>query len=86
MSEKIYPEGQYVAGESMEVGDYILKAEQDYAGDVEMYADYDHFVAGDSFLYKSFNGQYRLALRKEGVVVVICDAVGTRIQPESEGE
>lgn len=74
-----YPSGQYVAGESLELGDYLLTAEPDIHGSVEMYEDYDHFVAGESFLYENFLGEYRMALRKKGVVAVIDDACFRRV-------
>ena len=86
MSEKTYPPGQYIAGENLKFGDYLLKAEPDTSGMVEMFEDYDHFVADDDFFYESFYGEYRLALRKQGVVVVIRDAVCMRILEESDEE
>lgn len=77
--EKTYPAGQYVAGESLELGDYLLKADSDVLGSIEMYEDYDHFVAGESFLYENFSGEYRIALRKKGVIVAICDATSGKV-------
>lgn len=85
MNEKTYPPGQYVAGENLELGDYLLKTETDCFGMVEIFEDYDHFVADDDFLFNTFDAEYSLALRKKGVVIVIRDAVFTRIQTESNG-
>ncbi len=84
MSEKTYPPGQYIAGENLKFGDYLLKAEPDINGRVEMFEDYDHFISDDDFFYESFHGEYRLALRKQGVVVVVQRAMCTRIRTESD--
>ncbi len=84
MDEKSYPAGQYVAGESLKLGDYLLTAGDEIHGSVEMYEDYDHFTSGDSFRYNTFHGEYRMALRKKGVVIVIEDVTCTWIQTESE--
>lgn len=84
MAEKTYPAGQYVAGESLELGDYLLTAVDEIQGSVEMYEDYDHFTEAESFRYDTFRGEYRMVLRKKGVVVVIEDVTCTRIQTESD--
>lgn len=83
MNEKVYPAGQYVAGDNLELGDYLLKPEDD-DGVVEMFVDYDHFVADDDFFHVGFKGDYRIALRKQGVVVVIWRAVCTRVKTEPD--
>ena len=78
--EKTYPAGQYVAGESLELGDYLLIADPEVLGSVEMYEDYDYFVVGESFLYETFPGEYRMALRKKGVVAVVDDVTIRRCE------
>ena len=80
MSKNTYSEGQYIAGESLELGDYMLTADPEFFGSVEMFEDYDHFVSDDNFLFETFWGEYRVVLRKQGVVVVICDATFRRCE------
>ena len=66
-------------GESLEEGDYLLKPESGLMGSIEMFEDYDHFVAEDSFFYANFSSEYRAIFRKKGVLIVISDARFSKI-------
>lgn len=70
----IYPEGQYVVGEDIPIGKYLLKSKQNFSGIVTIYNSYQKFKENEPISFNSFIGDYYLALRENNLFVVIQSA------------
>ena len=67
----IYPEGQYVVGEDIPVGKYLLRSKENFNGMVTVYRSYQKYKEDEPLSFNSFNGDYYLALRENSLFVVI---------------
>lgn len=70
----IYPAGQYIVGEDIEIGKYLVKSRENLLGIISLYENYKKFLKQDSVSYISFRGDYHLLLREEGMMLVIEEA------------
>lgn len=66
----IYPPGEYLVGEDIGTGGYLLTCISDLA-QVSVYENYKKFKEDDMITYHSFENDYHLSLREEGLFVVI---------------
>ena len=66
----IYPPGEYLVGEDIGVGKYLLTCVSDFA-QVSVYENYKKFKEDEMIPYHSFEKDYHLSLREEGLFVVI---------------
>lgn len=67
----IYPEGQYVVGEDIPIGNYLLKSKQNSNGMVTIYNSYQKYKENEHIYFNSFMGDYHLALKENNLFVVI---------------
>lgn len=73
----IYPSGEYLIGEDIPIGKYILtQRSADQKGEIHIYKDYLSYMKDEDseIIYKSFIGDYHLSLRTEGNFIVIENA------------
>lgn len=79
-SNGVYPAGQYLVGEDIEKGKYIATTrEKGNTSAIALHESYKAFVNGEMFSFQSFDGDYHLSLREDGVFVVIENADLKRI-------
>lgn len=67
----IYPPGEYLVGEDITKGRYLLKAENDIGGSVSLYENYNKYKKDEMMAYNSFEKEYHLSLREDGVFISI---------------
>lgn len=65
----IYPSGIYVAGDDIELGNYLLESKGD--GYIAFFKSYDDFLKEEIAANENFKEDYHLSLRKNGIVVEI---------------
>ena len=70
----IYPAGQYLVGEDIEIGEYLLTSRKDKIGSVSIYENYNKYKKDEMITYQSFDTDYHLSLRENGLFVVIENA------------
>lgn len=73
----IYPAGEYIIGEEIPIGQYILKQrEGSTSATVSVYKNYQSYQKdeNDSLSYKTFTTDYHISLRTEGQFLVVEDA------------
>lgn len=70
----IYPAGQYLVGEDIEIGKYLLISRKDKIGSVSIYENYKNYKKDEMITYQSFDEDYHLSLRENSLFVVIENA------------
>ena len=73
----IYPSGEYLVGEDIPPGKYIIKQrEANQKGEIHIYKDYQSYFKNpdNELIFKTFSGDYHLSLRTEGNLLVIENA------------
>lgn len=73
----IYPSGEYLVGEDIPLGKYLLKQRDDSAnGEIHIYKDYQSYFKNpdNELIFKVFKGDYHLSLRTEGNLLVVENA------------
>jgi len=70
----IYPPGQYIIGEDIPPGKYLLKAKSEKTGSVTIYESYKEYRKDEMIEFKSFEDDYFIALREKGYFIDIEDA------------
>lgn len=68
----IYPPGIYVAGDDIELGNYLLESKGN--GYVAFFQSYDQFLEGKIASNENFSEDFHLPLKKKGIVVEIRDS------------
>lgn len=75
----VYPAGQYLVGEDIPMGKYLLKAEEEKFGDVSIYENYQKFKEDEMIMYQGFETEYHLSLRENGLFIVVSNATINKI-------
>lgn len=73
----IYPSGEYLVGEDLPVGKYLLKQRENSTnGEIHIYKDYQTYLKNpdNELIFKLFKGDYHLSLRTEGNLLVVENA------------
>lgn len=70
----LYPAGQYIVGEDIEIGKYLVKSREKLLGTISLYESYKSFLTDDTLSYNSFSGDYHLLLKEPGMMVVVENA------------
>ncbi len=69
-----YPAGQYLVGEDIEIGKYLLISRKDKVGSVSIYENYKSYKNDEMITYQSFDEDYHISLRENGLFVVVENA------------
>lgn len=75
----IYPAGQYLVGEDIDAGKYLLTSRKDVTGSVSIYNNYSDYRKDEPAEYESFDSDFHLSLRENGMFVVVANADMRRI-------
>lgn len=75
----IYPPGQYLIGDDIPCGRYLLQSQDDVFGEVSVYENYRKFKMDEMTMYQSFEDDYFLSLREEGMFIVVNNATMKRM-------
>lgn len=67
----IYPPGDYLVGEDIEIGKYLLTANSGMTGQVSIYETYQKFKEDEMLGYHSFEDDFHLSLREKGMFIVV---------------
>lgn len=67
----IFPAGQYLVGEDIEIGKYLLTCQKDKIAGVSIYENYSKYKKDEMISYQSFDTDFYLSLRENGLFVVI---------------
>ena len=67
----IYPPGQYEVGVDIEMGKYLLTSIDDCGGIVTLYENYQSYLKDKEIKEIDFDGEYHLALKQNGMFIVI---------------
>ena len=73
----VYPSGEYLVGEDIPLGKYILKQrETNQKGEIHIYKDYQSYLKNpdNEIIFKTFTDDYHLSLRTEGNLLIIENA------------
>lgn len=70
----LYPAGQYIVGEDIENGKYLVKSREKLLGTISLYESYKAFLKDDIVSYNSFSGDYHLLLKEPGMMIVVENA------------
>lgn len=73
----IYPSGEYLVGEDIPLGKYLLKQRDGSTnGEIHIYKDYQAYLKNpdNELIFKMFKGDYHLSLRTEGNLLVVENA------------
>lgn len=73
----VYPSGEYLVGEDIPLGKYLLKQREGSAsGEIHLYKDYQSYLKNpdNELIFKTFKGDYHLSLRTEGNLLVVENA------------
>lgn len=73
----IYPSGEYIIGEDLPVGKYLLKQRENSTnGEIHIYKDYQTYLKNpdNELIFKFFKGDYHLSLQTEGNLLVVENA------------
>lgn len=65
----LFPPGVYIVGEDLEQGRYLFEAERDMMASVSIFTSYESYLDQDSTIYNSFEEDYHLVLKKDGMVL-----------------
>lgn len=75
----IFPAGQYLVGEDIDIGKYILTSRKDMIGSVSIYNNYSDYRKDEPTEYESFDSDFHLSLRENGMFIVVTNADMKRI-------
>lgn len=75
----LYPEGQYVVGEDIPLGKYLLTSKNGLHGSIAVYESYFMFKEDEPLSFNSFSDDYYMALREKGVFIEVTGANIKRI-------
>lgn len=67
----IYPPGEYLVGEDIETGKYLLTSRGNYGGIVTFYESYRAYMKDEDMKVIEFDGEYHLSLREKGIFIVV---------------
>lgn len=67
----VYPSGQYLVGEDIETGRYLVNSREDFTGTIAIYESYSEYKKDEMLSFYSFKGDYHLSLRENGVFLVL---------------
>lgn len=70
-SKGIYPPGEYLIGEDIETGKYLLTSCGDYGGIVTFYESYRAYMKDENMKVIEFDKEYHLSLRENGIFIVV---------------
>lgn len=70
-SKGIYPPGEYLVGEDIETGKYLLTSRGNYGGIVTFYESYRAYMKDEDMKVIEFDGEYHLSLREKGIFIVV---------------
>ena len=68
----IFPSGTYEVGEDIEIGKYLLTSKQGRPGEISVYPSYEDYKNDTNLMtYNSFEGDYHLSLRENGLFITL---------------
>lgn len=70
----VFPPGNYLVGEDIPTGTYILESKENLNGGVSIYESYANYKKDEMISYNSFKGDYHLSLRENGLFIEIQNA------------
>ena len=71
----IFPSGTYEVGDDIEAGKYLLTSKKDVLGEISVYPSYEDYKNDTNIMtYNSFDGEYHLSLRENGLFISLENA------------
>lgn len=70
----IYPAGNYLVGEDIKTGKYLLTSRGNLTAGVSVYESYAKYKSDEPMSYNSFQGDYHLSLREDGLFIEVDNA------------
>lgn len=70
----IYPAGTYLIGDDIETGKYLLTSRENLIAGVSIYESYSKYKKDEPLSYNSFQGDYHLSLREDGLFISVDNA------------
>lgn len=70
----IFPPGQYLVGDDIELGKYLLITKNGKVGSISIYQNYSDYKKDNMITYQSFDDDYHLSLRENGLFIVVENA------------
>ena len=70
----IYPAGNYLVGDDIESGKYLLTSRGNLTAGVSIYESYSKYKKDEPLSHNSFRGEYHLSLRENGLFVDVDNA------------
>lgn len=69
-----YPAGQYIVGEDIPLGKYILKPTEQYSGHITFFSSYEDYISGENGNLEHFGKNYFVNFKVAGNYIVVHDA------------
>ena len=67
----IYPSGEYLVGDDIETGKYLLTSRGQFGGTVTFYENYQNYLKDENLKVIEFDEEYHLSLRENGMFIVV---------------